>query len=614
MADLEDIVQRVAIEGTGEAGSALGELAEVAESAFAKISEVAESGATGLTLFSGGALALVAAFATAAYAISTFEEHTAKANAGMAALGQSFGTTAAGVQGLRAAFAESGVDSEILNRAMTRTSVLIANSYAQIQRATREDATQQESAAEQVVAAHIRVDSAYDKDTTASEEWSQKLRTDSISVAEAWNKLSFAAQDMSSQTSSDMLGIESATLGVAQAQQKLRDFQSGTTDKAAAKDLQGQQLEMAVRQAQQRENDARLKQQKDDAQAPLTQARATLGVDEAQLKQTQDVNQSFTALASSANDVVKALTGLKEASQRQYDAQLKSLPALEASLKGAGGGINVSEAQTHDITKAIQDMANQASATGRATALQTWTQAQQVFKGGQLDSTQMQSVMQQFGFSTRGGGTAGAEAVQAFMKSKDFSEIARTSEADPNKLNAADITKSQEVVQSGAQLSAKFSELTEKAASASGSLADFSINIKRALDNLLTGMTPPVPGHADGGPVRGPGTGTSDGVLARLSSGEYVHQTAAVKFWGNDFMDAINNMQLPGFAFGGPVISGVKSAGAGAGKGPGSTLNLQIGDEHFDGLHAPQGVAEKLTHYAIARQTSATGRNPSWMG
>ena len=609
MADLEDIVQRVAIEGTGEAGSALGELAEVAESAFAKISEVAESGAGGLALFGGGALALVAAFGAAAYAIATFEEHTAKANVEMAAIGQTFGTTAAGVQGLRAAFADAGLGPEVLNRAMSRTAILIANNYAQIQRSAREASAQQESAAEAIVAAHIGVESALDKDATAGTEWSLKLQSDALSVAEAWNKLQFTSADLAQSMIHDFEGIKGATLTLDQAQLKLREFQTGTKDVAAEKLLERRSLEQAVEKAKQAVDDAQLKQTKDMAQAPLTQARAGLGVDQAQLKQTQDISQSFTALGTSANDVAKAFTGLKEASERQINVQLRNLPALEAAIKSGDKG-TTSLAQTHDLTKAIEDMANKASDSGRATALEVWTEAQHAFKGGGFDMSQMQSIMQQFGFSTRGGGAAGAEAVQAFMKTKDFTDIARTAEKDKSKLQPEDIVKSQEVVTSSAQLSAQFSEMTAKVASASGSLADFSINLKRALTGIITPGTA-VPGHAEGGEVHGPGTATSDSFLRRLSDGEFVTKTAAVRFWGTDFMHAINNMELPGFAMGG--LMGVRMPGKAGSAAASSVVNLTIDGHHFDGLRAPQDVADSLASYAIARQTASSGRKPSWM-
>lgn len=58
---------------------------------------------------------------------------------------------------------------------------------------------------------------------------------------------------------------------------------------------------------------------------------------------------------------------------------------------------------------------------------------------------------------------------------------------------------------------------------------------------------------ATGGYIRGPGTGTSDSIPARLSDGEYVVKAASVAHYGVGFMHAINRRQLRSFAQGGPV-------------------------------------------------------------
>lgn len=56
---------------------------------------------------------------------------------------------------------------------------------------------------------------------------------------------------------------------------------------------------------------------------------------------------------------------------------------------------------------------------------------------------------------------------------------------------------------------------------------------------------------ASGGYVRGPGTGTSDSINARLSNGEYVLRANAVKYYGTDFMNSLNQMQVqPGVSGG----------------------------------------------------------------
>jgi hypothetical protein len=54
-------------------------------------------------------------------------------------------------------------------------------------------------------------------------------------------------------------------------------------------------------------------------------------------------------------------------------------------------------------------------------------------------------------------------------------------------------------------------------------------------------VAPFFPGRADGGPVYGPGTESSDSILMRLSTGEYVVNAEAVKKYGLPLLDSINN-------------------------------------------------------------------------
>lgn len=59
------------------------------------------------------------------------------------------------------------------------------------------------------------------------------------------------------------------------------------------------------------------------------------------------------------------------------------------------------------------------------------------------------------------------------------------------------------------------------------------------------------PGLATGGILRGPGTGTSDSILARLSNGEGVINARAVQYYGADLIHQLNNLRTPRFATGG---------------------------------------------------------------
>lgn len=118
--------------------------------------------------------------------------------------------------------------------------------------------------------------------------------------------------------------------------------------------------------------------------------------------------------------------------------------------------------------------------------------------------------------------------------------------------------------------------------------------------------------HAEGGHITGPGTGTSDSILSRLSNGEFVVKARAVANYGTGLFHALNNMELPGFAAGGLVSAPVRMAGNGNVPAT-STLNLSIDGKSFNGLRGPKSTIDDLSSFAISRQASATGSNPEWM-
>lgn len=76
------------------------------------------------------------------------------------------------------------------------------------------------------------------------------------------------------------------------------------------------------------------------------------------------------------------------------------------------------------------------------------------------------------------------------------------------------------------------------------------IQVGASMPNLRAGQ---IGMFADGGPISGPGTATSDSIPAWLSNGEWVIRAAAVQKYGHQFMSALNAGVLPRFATGGEV-------------------------------------------------------------
>lgn len=132
---------------------------------------------------------------------------------------------------------------------------------------------------------------------------------------------------------------------------------------------------------------------------------------------------------------------------------------------------------------------------------------------------------------------------------------------------------------------------------------------------------------AGGGHIRGPGTSTSDSIPAWLSNNEFVVRAKAVAKYGVGFLKALNSGRLDlgkmaGYAMGGlvsmPRSPSLSFADGGPVKGginsPDKVLNLTIGGETFAGLLMPDDVANSMTRFAVARNSRSAGRRPGWVG
>jgi hypothetical protein len=122
---------------------------------------------------------------------------------------------------------------------------------------------------------------------------------------------------------------------------------------------------------------------------------------------------------------------------------------------------------------------------------------------------------------------------------------------------------------------------------------------------------------AGGGHVRGPGSSTSDSIMAWLSDFEYVINARAVRHYGADLFGALNAMALPKdfmnrFAMGGlaRVSGGHHLAGGGQVRGTPVTINI---DRHTFNMTAGDDTVAAIKRFAVAAQISSTGRKPRFV-
>jgi len=129
---------------------------------------------------------------------------------------------------------------------------------------------------------------------------------------------------------------------------------------------------------------------------------------------------------------------------------------------------------------------------------------------------------------------------------------------------------------------------------------------------------------AGGGRVSGPGSWTSDSILARLSRDEFVQPAQRVSQYGLDFMEAIRRGLLSvdavralmgdfrGLRFGGSAFP--RFAEGGAVTGGGKHFTIAFAGQQFAGLTGPAKVVDALEREAALRSIASTGIAQSFVG
>ncbi len=129
-----------------------------------------------------------------------------------------------------------------------------------------------------------------------------------------------------------------------------------------------------------------------------------------------------------------------------------------------------------------------------------------------------------------------------------------------------------------------------------------------ALGDVSDGQQDPykgAQGFATGGRVRGPGTGTSDSIMARLSNGEFVMRAAAVRAYGPALLEKMNGLRIPKFADGGLVGAAMSAPVGQSGRDLGR-VDLNIGGETISLLADQQNFTDLVQRQKWKRGSTRT--------
>lgn len=276
-------------------------------------------------------------------------------------------------------------------------------------------------------------------------------------------------------------------------------------------------------------------------------------------------------------DAVKASEGALKQQVSAEKAALRELDKIRAdrlkieeryqqALAGLQGGGEASYGAAEDLkVKARQALANQDVANAQAYAQQALAMIQKLAGAG--EST--------YGF---GGFIKELEGIELAANAIEQSQAEAKLESiragmESLKKQAKDLEKMPVSVQAD---DASIEAVRAAIAKLAGELGQ-QLVIPVSVANPLTAPQGEIPQYATGGYISGPGTGTSDSILARLSNGEFVMRAAAVKHYGPALLAAMNGLQLPKFADGGLVSSLQPASPASLG-----TLNFNLpGGESF---------------------------------
>jgi TP901 family phage tail tape measure protein len=248
-----------------------------------------------------------------------------------------------------------------------------------------------------------------------------------------------------------------------------------------------------------------------------------------------------------------------ESSQKRLDLEQKTLAELRQQVKASK---DISNDKIKD--KLILEGTNVESLATKAMAYKD-TNAQNIYNEylAQKDLIEKRDELARQGLIT-----TGETADQAYLRKKEggvFEGMNTALRAMTDEVDMFAYNLGEKIPQMFADnMSQAISQMIEEGKSfgevLQGAAYNFVKEINSAMIKNLATKTASslgsfIPGFASGGPITG-GSGTKDDVPAMLMGGEYVINKKSVGKYGPQFLEAINNGTLGGYAQGGKVQSG----------------------------------------------------------
>lgn len=266
-------------------------------------------------------------------------------------------------------------------------------------------------------------------------------------------------------------------------------------------------------------------------------------------KEYQDQQARLGALQQQADNYQKTLTAIAQLAPELGKAQV----AIAEKILGSTEGLNA-------VTDSLKSIAN----SDFRGLDQFATVADQAGRIKEME-TAIRGVAQSYAESVVPAGESIAKTSQAVVQNLMQSKELGTATMDSLKAAFAD-TKITAVV--------AFPDATEG--------LQKQLDTKQFTANIAFTSQGNIQKNAEGGPIRGPGTGTSDSILSWVSNGEYINDAQTTSFFGENFFRALKSIarggqsalsgfstklargiRLPAFAGGGFVGQSVLGAGAG---------------------------------------------------